>query len=94
VDTIHVNIRAFIENGNLKISIEDNGTGIESEILKELKKDLEREDVSQEHIGMYNSHRVVRLLYGPPYGLKIESTYGKGTQVTIILPANRESENA
>jgi two-component system sensor histidine kinase YesM len=94
VESINVNITASIENGNLKISVQDNGTGIESEILDELIKDLEREDVYKEHIGMYNSHRVVRLLYGQPYGLKIESTYGKGTIVNIILPINKGNDNA
>lgn len=89
VESIHVGITASIEHESLRISVEDNGAGIEPEILDELIEDLEREDVYQEHIGMYNSHRVVRLLYGLPYGLRIESTYGKGTRVTIVLPVNR-----
>jgi len=93
VETINVNISASLENDHLIISVQDNGSGIEPEILDELIKDLEREDVYKEHIGMYNSHRVVRLLYGPPYGLKIESTYGKGTLVKIILPINKENDN-
>lgn len=93
VETINVNITASVENENLRLSVEDNGSGIEPEILNELIKDLEREDVYKEHIGMYNSHRVIRLLYGPPYGLKIESTYGKGTVVNIILPINRGDDN-
>ena len=94
VESIQVTISASIEENHLKISVQDNGIGIESEILDELINDLEREDVYKEHIGMYNSHRVIRLLYGPPYGLKIESTYGKGTLVDIILPVNKESEHA
>ncbi len=94
VETIDIRITASIEHENLIISVQDNGTGIEPEILDELFIDLEREDVYKEHIGMYNSHRVVRLLYGPPYGLKIESTYGKGTLVKIILPINKENDNA
>jgi len=93
VESIHVRIAASLEQENLKIMVEDNGAGIEPEILDELVVDLEREEVSKEHIGMYNSHRVVRLLYGPPYGLEIESTYGKGTRVTIKLPANRGDEH-
>jgi len=93
VETINVNITASVENENLRLSVEDNGSGIEPEILNELIKDLEREDVYKEHIGMYNSHRVIRLLYGPPYGLKIESTYGKGTVVNIILPINGGDDN-
>ncbi len=94
VETIDIRITASILHENLIISVQDNGTGIEPEILDELFIDLEREDVYKEHIGMYNSHRVVRLLYGPPYGLKIESTYGKGTLVKIILPINKENDNA
>jgi len=93
VESIHVRIAASLEQENLKIMVEDNGAGIEPEILDELVVDLEREEVSKEHIGMYNSHRVVRLLYGPSYGLEIESTYGKGTRVTIKLPANRGDEH-
>ncbi|MEN2773821.1 sensor histidine kinase [Acetivibrio clariflavus] len=94
VESINIKITARIEQENLIISVRDDGTGIEPEILEELIKDLEREDVYKEHIGMYNSHRVVRLLYGPPYGLKIESDYGKGTLVNIILPINKENDNA
>lgn len=93
VNSIHVKITAFIEDDCFKLIVQDNGTGIESEILDRLIEDLEKEDVSKEHIGMYNSHRVVRLLYGQPYGLKIESTYGKGTLVTIILPINKRNDN-
>ena len=94
VDSIHVKIAASIDNDCLKLIVQDNGIGIEAELLDRLKEDLEKEDVSKEHIGMYNSHRVVRLLYGPPYGLRIESTYGNGTLVTIILPINKGEENA
>jgi len=94
VDTIHVKIAAFIEDDCLKLVVQDNGIGIEAEILDKLIDDLEKEDVSKGHIGMYNSHRVVRLLYGSPYGLKIESTYGNGTLVTIVLPVNKGEENA
>lgn len=93
VDSIHVKIAAFIDDDCLKLIVRDNGTGIEAEILDRLIEDLEKEDVFNEHIGLYNSHRVVRLLYGPPYGLKIESTYGNGTLVTIILPINKGNEN-
>ena len=94
VESIHVRISASIENEDLKLSVEDNGTGIDPEKLNKIIEDLEMEDLNKEHIGMYNSHRVVQLLYGPPYGLKIESTYGKGTLVTIKLPVNRGNDDA
>ena len=49
-----------------------------------------QEDIYREHIGLYNSHRVVRLLYGPAYGMAIDSSPGKGTRVVITLPAEME----
>lgn len=94
VESIHIRITASMENNALVIRVQDDGKGIEPEILDKLVEDLEREDVCKEHIGMYNSHRVIRLLYGSPYGLKIESTYEKGTRVTILLPVNRGAEYA
>ena len=93
VQTIHVMITASMVHGSLRLCVRDNGTGIESEQLEELRRDLEKEDIYREHMGLYNSHRVVRLLYGPSYGLQIESTIGKGTLVTIILPADKEGED-
>jgi len=94
VECIDLRISAAIDNDILTLSVRDNGAGIEPEILERLNQDLEREDVYKEHIGLYNSHRVVRLLYGRPYGLNIESTYGKGTLVTINLPVRKEEGDA
>ena len=76
--------------GNLKLCVEDNGSGISKEKLEELREGLEQEDIYREHIGLYNSHRVVRLLYGPAYGMAIDSSPGKGTRVVITLPAEME----
>ena len=74
------------------LCVEDNGSGISQEKLKELREALEQEDIYREHIGLYNSHRVVRLLYGPAYGLTIESSPGTGTRVSITLPADMEED--
>ncbi|MFQ6971064.1 MAG: sensor histidine kinase [Enterocloster aldenensis] len=90
IRSIAINISAWKEKGQLKLCVEDNGSGIREEKLEELRKGLEREDVYREHIGLYNSHRVVRLLYGPESGMTIESSPGNGTKVTVTLPADME----
>ena len=36
--------------------------------------------------GLYNVNERIRLNFGEKYGLSIESTYGEGTVVSIILP--------
>lgn len=90
IHSITINISAWKENGQLNLCVEDNGSGISEDKLKELRKGLEQEDVYREHIGLYNSHRVVRLLYGPESGMTIGSSPGNGTRVIVTLPADME----
>lgn len=93
IHSITVTISAWLENGRLKLCVKDNGSGISAEKLAELRKGLEQEDVYREHIGLYNSHRVVRLNYGTEFGMTIESSPGNGTKVIITLPADMEEAN-
>lgn len=37
-------------------------------------------------IGLPNVHRRIQLMYGEPYGLRIDSKLGEGTTVKIVLP--------
>ena len=39
-----------------------------------------------DHIGLYNVHKRIELLYGIEYGLEINSEAGKGTEVVLVLP--------
>ena len=89
---VSVTITARKKDSTLVLSVEDNGSGISREKLTELREALEQEDIYREHIGLYNSHRVVRLLYGPSSGLTIESSPGNGTRVSVTLPADMEED--
>lgn len=90
VDSIFIQIEAREEEGKLKLIVQDNGCGIDREHLEKLRKSLDEEDALREHIGMYNSHRVVKLIYGSQYGLDIESEPGEGTTVSITMPMEME----
>lgn len=37
-------------------------------------------------IGMYNVQQRIVRMFGPPYGLNVESEVGGGTTVTVLLP--------
>ena len=84
------------ENENVVIYIEDNGKGIVPEVLSGLKKSLENiqsESGCESHsptvgisIGLMNVNKRLRIKYGQYYGLNIDSTYGEGTVVKVILP--------
>ena len=58
---IFIRLRSFSENGNLYILITDNGKGMTGEELASLKQSLNREEVSDESIGLVNVHQRIRL---------------------------------
>ncbi|MCK5248708.1 MAG: histidine kinase, partial [Spirochaetaceae bacterium] len=69
---------------SLIVHITDNGIGMDHEMITEIL--LQTSERGTHHIGMKNIHDRLRLGYGPPYGLNIDSSSGEGTTVSIILP--------
>ncbi len=75
------------------LQIRDDGIGIEEEKLKQVKKVITENQFSGEAIyGLYNVNERIRLNFGETYGLSIESTYGQGTVVKIMLPYIEKTE--
>lgn len=76
----------------LKIIIQDDGVGIPQSTLATLQEFLTNTTHSNldtiTHLGILNVHNRIRLLYGEPYGLHIESQESLGTKITILLPKN------
>lgn len=74
---------------NLYISVWDNGKGIKEDVLKELFKSDKANDVGKRdrlHIGLKNIHKRIELIYGIPYGIKVDSIAEEYTEVVIRLP--------
>lgn len=72
----------------LRFIVTDDGAGIPAGRLAELRESFEH-DLTNEyaaHVGLYNIQKVIRLTYGAPYGVQIESTEGQGTAVTLTIP--------
>lgn len=74
---------------DLEISISDDGAGMTEEQLGQLRSRLEenvdsRENVS--NIGVWNISQRIRLSYGEPYGLTVQSRPGQGSTFTLRLP--------
>lgn len=72
----------------LKISIRDDGVGIDEDKINFIKVTLEYEnsDSNKRRIGLRNVHQRIKLCYGDSYGLKIYSGVDKGTTVEMLLP--------
>lgn len=83
-----IRVDAIRSDGELIVTISDNGTGIPPQRLAELNRILQSEDaLLSEHIGIRNVHNRIRLKYGKPYGVTLASEPGRGTQIGLILPA-------
>jgi len=77
---------------DLRFTVRDNGAGISPERLAAIRESflLELDSGFVKHIGLYNIQKVTSLLYGPGYGLKIESDPGAGTCTTLTIPCEME----
>ena len=81
--------------GTLVIAVEDNGRGMDDETVRRIMEKLDQpETETDDHysIGLSNVHQRIRILFGEPYGLKIESIPGTRTVISIQMPARRKEE--
>lgn len=75
------------------LEVEDNGIGFTPEKLAQLRAELEDDSGDfklESGFGIGNVNKRIRLYYGKPYGLSVESAYTAGTCVTLVIPAKME----
>ncbi|EGO63844.1 sensor histidine kinase [Acetonema longum] len=71
------------------VTVSDTGAGMPQPVLEKLRQDLTEKDIlaGGDNLGIINVHRRIIHLFGPEYGIQVESRLGQGTQVFITLPA-------
>ncbi|MFC0212141.1 sensor histidine kinase [Paenibacillus chartarius] len=79
----------------IELLVEDNGKGISSERLEQLRKDLMAPHLPEQTgnevsggFGLHNVHRRIRLFYGEAYGVQVDSIENEQTTVTIRIPCD------
>ena len=88
-ETLDVKIRGTQHQDNIVFVCEDDGAGMDESLLAELKQQLEGEKNESSHLGLYNIHRRIQLMYKGDYGLNIESVKDRGTTVRVTIPKHR-----
>lgn len=86
---LSIEVCAKVQEDLLLLVIQNDGEGMCPERLEEVRNQLEQEQSNDKHIGLYNIHRRIQLLYGKDYGIRIESSPETGTKVEISFPATR-----
>lgn len=71
--------------------IHDDGVGMtETQVHELLSKPQETKGGMFKSIGMYNVHQRIVHMFGPSYGLRVESEIDRGTSVEVLLPLKGE----
>lgn len=83
------------EDARLVISVSDNGRGMDADALCRIRAGLDDPGAEAEDsygIGLSNVHQRLRILFGEPYGLSVDSEPGVRTAVMMTMPAMRKEE--
>ena len=86
-----ISILAQLEGKDLLLTVQDNGVGMTEEQVNQLEEAFEGKRAPVSY-GLHNVHQRIRLTYGNPYGLHVESCLQDGTTVTIRLPMEKKEE--
>lgn len=87
----------FYEDGQkISLQIIDNGIGMTPDRLAALRKQLDRnlldeKMTDEDGFGLSNVHQRIRLYYGEPYGVTIDSQYSVGTCISLLIPAEERN---
>jgi len=88
-----IQVTAQAEDGKLLLHVWDDGAGISEERLTEIRRS--QNGAQKEKRGGFGLSYIaerIRLAYGTPYGIQIDSQEGVYTQVTICLPIQEVSD--
>ena len=84
-------IRAELRNGNIVITVGDNGLGMSKETLNGILAGGNKSGGGS-GVGVRNVNERIGLYFGREYGLSFESEMEEGTTVTITFPALVDQE--
>lgn len=75
--------------GNLiYLTVSDDGAGMDEENLKNLSHEILKPCKETDRgFGLANVNERIRMYFGEEYGIHIESAPGRGTKITIVIPA-------
>ncbi|HCW54671.1 MAG TPA: two-component sensor histidine kinase, partial [Clostridium sp.] len=79
-------IQSFVIDGNLILTISDNGIGMDEKTLKSLNDYINGKNEAFKGIALRNINKRLKLNYGNEYGLEVCSVKDKGTSISITLP--------
>lgn len=81
-------LTGWINNDMIELMVSDDGVGIPAEKLATIL-DGTGNSKTGNNIAIYNTHHRLQILYGDKCGLSYSSEVGKGTDISIHIPAKK-----
>ena len=91
IDPCKIRIYSIVTNEEFQLIIEDNGPGMDPDILEKLKRGEVK--TRGQGVGLSNINDRIKLAYGEKYGVVIESATGEGTKIIIGIPIGKEENH-
>lgn len=75
-----LNIRGLLQQDNIVFVVEDNGPGMDEEMARSILT------IQKKGYGMKNVQERLKIFFGEPYGVSVQSQSGGGTKVQVCIP--------
>ena len=89
-----IRVRGEKEGEVLRLTVGDNGVGMDESDLEQLRREIGRPcRETEKGFGLANVNERIHMYFGPEYGMDIRSEKGGGTVVTLTIPAVKAKDN-
>lgn len=85
-----INVTARLDAGELEVTVRDDGCGMSDKSIRRFRDP--GADEKGHHLGLRNVDAILRLHYGEGHGLRFLPTEGRGTCVSMNLPARYKED--
>ncbi len=86
---LHIRVEAKREGGFFHLTVRDDGRGMTGDRVSEVLQRIEDASIASEHIGLVNTVRRVRLMFGQRVEFHLESSPDQGTTVDLKIPIEK-----
>lgn len=91
-------VHAFRQDDKLVIDVADNGMGLDSDSVEKINAELQKSEFTtfkcekpgEKSIGLSNTNKRIKLLFGAEYGIKVCSKYGYYCKMSCTFPINKK----
>jgi len=91
IEPCRIRLSSRREPGRCLLTVEDNGPGIEADLLERVRRgDAPARGIG---IGIGNIKERIALAFGENYGVSIDSEPGRGTRVSVHIPDERNERH-